>query len=86
MPSVYTIVHMKKQPEPKGQKKSVHGLRDVSLLIRVQGAEKETFQDAANYAGVPLSAWVRERLRQAAIKELEGAGLPIALLKGLKIG
>jgi hypothetical protein len=76
---------MKSPRKPPGKKKRANGLRDVSLLIRLQGAEKEAFLDAAEYAGVPLSAWVRERLRRAAVKELEGAGLPIAFLKDLRL-
>jgi len=40
------------------------------LEIRVQPAEKLGFQEAAEIAGIPLSAWVRERLRRAARIEL----------------
>lgn len=67
------------------QKRGAGELRDVPLLIRLQAAEKEAFQDAAAYAGVPLSAWVRERLRRAAVRELEAASLPIAFLKDLRL-
>jgi hypothetical protein len=63
----------KKQKEP---------LRDISLLIRLQSAEKSAFQEAASLAGVPLSAWIRERLRSAAAKELrEKAGRMAEFLK-----
>lgn len=55
-------------------------LRDVRLIVRLLGSEREAFQDAADLAGIPLSAWVRNRLRQAAIKELEAQALPIAFL------
>jgi hypothetical protein len=49
-------------------------LRNVSLLVMVQPAEKLAFQRAAELAGVGLSTWVRERLRQSSIRELESAG------------
>jgi hypothetical protein len=50
------------------------------LDIRLGAAEKATFKDAAELAGLDLSAWVRERLRSAARKELDAAGLPVAFL------
>jgi hypothetical protein len=36
--------------------------------------EKRGFVEAAELSGAPLSVWMRERLRQAARKELEEAG------------
>jgi uncharacterized protein (DUF1778 family) len=50
------------------------------LDIRLEAAEKQAFRDAADLAGLDLSAWVRERLRSIARKELEGAGLAVAFL------
>jgi hypothetical protein len=47
------------------------------LQLRLLPMEKEAFQKAADLAGVALSAWVRERLRKAAVRELESAGLEI---------
>ncbi len=44
------------------------------LQIRLSPAEKEGFEQAAEFAGIPISSWVRERLRLAAIRELENAG------------
>jgi uncharacterized protein (DUF1778 family) len=44
------------------------------LQLRLNPAEKEGFQKAADLAGVALSAWVRERLRGAARRELTEAG------------
>jgi uncharacterized protein (DUF1778 family) len=55
-----------------------------TLLIRLESDEKQTFQDAAKVSGTPLSTWARERLRQAAIKELEEVGHPIELFKKIK--
>ena len=53
---------------------------DKYLEVRVQSLEKQSFRDAADLAGIPLAAWIRERLRLAAIKELEAMGHPIAFL------
>lgn len=54
---------------------------DEYIEIRVEASEKKTFKDAANLAGIPLAAWIRERLRRAAVKELEEAAIPVAFLK-----
>ena len=43
--------------------------------------EKEAFLLAARIAGVPLTVWMRERLRRATTIELEEAGRPIAFLR-----
>lgn len=56
------------------------------LEVRLEPGEKEAFKSAADLAGIPLSAWVRERLRRVARKELEEAGQPIAFLKGIALG
>jgi hypothetical protein len=45
-----------------------------TVLVRVTPAEKAGLTQAAELAGIPLSAWVRERVRLAAIRELEGVG------------
>ena len=65
---------MKKNP---GRPKKAKTLNEY-LEIRVQAAEKQAFKDAADLAGIPVSIWVRERLRRAAIRELEEAARPIA--------
>ena len=36
--------------------------------------EKQGFREAAELSGIGLSTWIRERLRMAAIRELESAG------------
>lgn len=51
------------------------------LQVRVQQAEKEGFDAAADLAGLDLSAWVRERLRMAARKELIEAGRQVPFLE-----
>jgi uncharacterized protein (DUF1778 family) len=53
------------------------------LDVRLEPDEKQAFKDAADVAGLPLSTWVRERLRRSATKELEAANVPIAFLKHL---
>lgn len=50
------------------------------LQVRLQQAEKEAFDAAAKLAGIDLSAWVRERLRLAARKELAQAGQNVPFL------
>jgi hypothetical protein len=60
--------------------KGVDRLKAEYLDIRLLGVEKQAFRDAADLAGLDLSAWVRERLRMLARKELEAAGQPVAFL------
>ena len=50
------------------------------LQIRLTDNEKHGFQAAAELAGLPLSSWVRERLRLAAIRDLESAGRKIPFI------
>jgi hypothetical protein len=56
-------------------------VKGIRFDMRLELSEKEAFRDAANLAGLDLSAWVRERLRSAARQELGGAGRPVAFLK-----
>ena len=65
-------------------RKNTEKLRSESLLVRLEDAEKVAFRDAADLAGVPLSSWVRERLRQIASKELSSAQRPVAFLMNTK--
>lgn len=51
------------------------------LQIRLTDTEKQGFQDAADLAGIALSSWVRERLRLAAIRDLESAGRKIPFVE-----
>jgi antitoxin component of RelBE/YafQ-DinJ toxin-antitoxin module len=55
-------------------------MKAAVLQVRVQEAEKRSFHAAAELAGLDLSAWVRERLRLLARKELEKAGQPVPFL------
>lgn len=54
---------------------------DEYIELRTSAAEKQSFRDAAEHAGIPLATWARERLRRVAIRELENAELPIAFLE-----
>ena len=54
--------------------------REELLQVRVTAMEKEAFDNAAELSGLALSAWVRERLRQNALRELEAAHRPVAFL------
>ena len=50
------------------------------LKLRLTPSEKDGFQEAADLAGLALSAWVRERLRAAARRELVEAGKQVPFL------
>ncbi len=56
------------------------------VQIRVSEAEKGSFQLAADLAGISLSSWVRERLRLAAIRDLESAGRKIPFVEQIPLG
>lgn len=56
------------------------------LQIRLDEREKHGFQAAADIAGIPLSSWVRERLRLAAIRDLESAGQRIPFINSVPMG
>jgi len=60
--------------------------KDDYLDIRINNLEKKGFRDAAQLAGIPISTWVRERLRLAAIRELEGAGRRIPFIAPIPLG
>jgi len=62
---------------PKGSGPS----KSKIVLLRVDPDEKKAFGDAASSAGLAVSAWMRERLRRAAVRELEEAGRPIAFIR-----
>jgi hypothetical protein len=51
------------------------------MLIRIDDSEKDGFEKAAGLSGLGLSAWARERLRRAAVRELEEASLPIPFIE-----
>ncbi len=51
-----------------------------SLLLRLAPAEKDGFAAAAALAGVPLTVWMRERLRRVAASELTQANRRVTFL------
>ncbi len=61
--------------------KNLEKIKGIRLDMRLNEAEKEGFRAAAELSGLDLSAWIRERLRQVAWKELEKAGRPIPFLE-----
>lgn len=54
--------------------------KNAGVFLRMEAREKKAFAEAAELAGAPLAVWMRERLRQAARKELEEAGREIPFL------
>lgn len=56
------------------------GTKSDVMLVRMEPGEKRAFKDAAELAGIPVSAWVRERLRRTARIELEDAGKQVAFV------
>ena len=63
----------------------IRRMKTMTLQIRLEADEKEAFEEAARLSGLALSAWVRERLRWAAIRELEGVGEPIPFVKRIPL-
>jgi hypothetical protein len=55
------------------------------VQIRITDEEKESFLLAASIAGVSQSAWIRERLRMACIKDIEATGNKVPFLKSITI-
>jgi uncharacterized protein (DUF1778 family) len=61
-------------------KKALNQVKGEYMELRLAPLEKQAFKQAAEIAGIPLAAWVRERLRRAATKELEAADCVIPFL------
>jgi hypothetical protein len=77
----YIITPMKTKKARRGRPPKGSGAaKSESLLLRLSPTEKQGFADAAELAGVPLTVWIRERLRQVAAKELQSAAKPVAFL------
>lgn len=57
-----------------------------AMIVRLAEAEREAFDLAAALAGISLSSWVRERLRLAAIRELESAGRKVPFVPDVPLG
>jgi hypothetical protein len=61
-------------------RKASSATKSDSVLLRLEPREKRGFAEAANVAGAPLAVWMRERLRSAAARELEGVGRQVPFL------
>jgi hypothetical protein len=48
--------------------------KDTQILIKVSEDEREGFRRAADIAGIGVSAWARQKLRAAAVQELQTVG------------
>jgi hypothetical protein len=55
-------------------------VKSIRLDMRILPLEKEAFVKAAEIAGLDLSSWIRERLRQASRAELEDSGHVVPFL------
>jgi uncharacterized protein (DUF1778 family) len=65
----------------RGRPKKTHeSVKAEYMEVRLDILEKQVFQEAAVVAGLSLSAWVRNRLRQAARAELAVLGRRVAFL------
>lgn len=68
--------------KPRGApKKPTETKKLATKQIRLNATELAAFQAAADLAGIPLSGWMRERLRMVARKELEAANQPVPFLR-----
>jgi uncharacterized protein (DUF1778 family) len=56
-----------------------------TIQVRVTPEEKAGIIEAAEIAGISLSSWVRERLRIAAIRDLEGAGRKVPFIRPISL-
>jgi uncharacterized protein (DUF1778 family) len=61
-------------------------VKSLTIQIRLTPEEKAGFVKAAELSGISLSNWVRERLRLAAVRELEGAGVRVPFVPPLPPG
>ncbi len=68
-----------KNINPRGRPRKPN-TREEYLEVRLDSMEKQAFKDAAELAGLAVSAWVRLRLREAARKELGDTGRKVAFL------
>ena len=64
------------RPKKKASEAKVH-----LLQVRLEASEKKGFEQAAKMADIPLSEWVRERLRGIATEELGELGKKPKFLK-----
>jgi hypothetical protein len=80
---VCTLENMKTTTKNRGGRppKGSDKIKAFRLDLRLELAEKEGFRAAAELSGLDMSGWIRERLRQAARKELDQAGQPVPFIQ-----
>lgn len=71
-------------PRPKID--DANARNSVKKLILMRPDEKDAFDQCAALTGLPLSLWMRERLRSAAIRELESAGRKVPFVRQVLLG
>jgi len=84
--NIFGLYNLDMDTKKKGRgrpRKGTSETKSESVLLRMGALEKQSFADAAKLAGVPLAVWMRERLRQAAVRELEAGGKRAAFLEHL---
>jgi uncharacterized protein (DUF1778 family) len=59
--------------------------KESRLEIRVSDLEKQGLDRAAEINGISVSAWARQVLRSAAIKELQNAGEKVVFLEPMPL-
>lgn len=59
--------------------------KDTQVLIKLSELEKEGFKRASEISGIGFSAWARQVMRSAAIKELQNAGEKIIFLEPISL-
>ena len=72
---------MKTHTKRRGRPPKSSGAKTEAILLRMELREKVAFEMSAELAGAPLSVWIRERLRKAAIRELEEANKAVPFLE-----
>jgi predicted HicB family RNase H-like nuclease len=75
--SIYNIKMKRKSGRPKKDREKAKG---ELLQVRLEPSEKQGFSEAADIAGIALSAWVRERLRLVAREELGRLGRTVPFI------
>jgi uncharacterized protein (DUF1778 family) len=62
------------QPKPKKRRKPAEKRREAYLRIRLTDEQDKAIRQAADAAGITISAWAVERLFRAARLEAEAKG------------
>lgn len=60
-------------------------MKNNQVLVRLSDDEKKSFEMCARLAGVPLSSWIRERLRADSIRELRNVNIRAPFIEPLEL-